>query len=548
MIIIKKKTKVGIYSDGDPARTESAIRSALAQDFTEPVIFLQPDEKMLNSSFRGFQSHVVGSREQAREILKSKSKSHIPFLDEVVSKHSTVSKSSEVRISVKSSDRGPLLVAIPARDCEELTFRCLEHLAQHAGLSFFVLYIDDGSQDGVAERVEQKATSLRIPIDVLRFEEPIGFAKACNIAFSVPYYQHVLLLNNDCFVGPDCLTRMRDWLESDSEVAAVGPMTGDDGCLSLIRADRQEQSGISTKMTDRYDPLEGARLCQANKATSEPMLPFFCTMFRSDAIQEIGFQSTDPDYAFGLGADDDWCQRATNQGWKLLACGNAFAAHLHKQSFQHHQINRDELTQTAMQRFQSRRETRPTLSIVTRCHVDRPQGFENLRQSIEEQTSIGIQHVLLHSPGQIGISGANRLLATDEAVSRIKGDYVQVIDDDDVLSSPDYLDQLQTFIVSQGFPDWILVRGKINEREYPTPWGPKWKPVLGTVACFCIITSRRLWQEHHQAWGVDKCGDWNYAKALWDAGNRPVWFDFDGCETQHGHSNGGGECDERRAA
>lgn len=546
-MIIKKKTKVGIYSDGDKNRTESEVQAALEQGFTEPVIFLQQDE-LLNQSLQGFQKYVVSSRDQAREILNIKSKTYLPFLDEIVSKHSTARTSSAESVTVKSSERGPLLVAIPARDCEELTFQCLEHLAQHAGLQIFVLYIDDGSQTGVAERVEQKANSLQIPIQVIRFEKPIGFAKACNLAFGSPYYQHVLLLNNDCFVGPDCLPRMRDWLESDPKIAAVGPMTGDDGCLSLMRQGRREQAGISSELTDRYDPIEGAQLCQAHKATSEKMLPFFCTMFRYDAIQEIGFQSTHADYAFGLGADDDWCQRANDHGWKLLACGNAFAAHLHKQSFQHHELDRQELIKTAMQRFQSRQETKPTLSIITRCHIDRPVGFENLRQSIEEQTKIGIQHLLLRSPGQIRIPGANRMLASVEAVDRVKGDYVQVIDDDDLLSSPDYLDQLQEFIISQGYPDWIMVRGKLNDRSYPIPWGQKWQPKVGTVTCFCIITSRDLWEEHHQAWGVDKCGDWNFAKALWDAGNRPVWFDFDGCEAQHGHSNGGGESDERRVA
>ena len=440
----------------------------------------------------------------------------------------------------------PVLIAIPARDCEELTFQCLSHLAMYAGIPFHVLYIDDGSKSGVAERVQRKAEALNIQIKVMHFDQSIGFSRACNIAFATPGYRHVLLLNNDCFVGPDCIPRMRQWLESDPKIAAVGPMTGDNGSLSLANTLRRERSGIKTELTDRYDAVHGAKLCQAASITVENRLSFFCTMFKATAIADVGVQNTHPDLAYGLGADDDWSDRAKKKGWKLAACCNAFAAHLHSSSFAHHKIDRKQASKTALAHLHSTKTKPPTLSIITRCHVDRPHGFRVLSESIKSQTVPGIEHVLIQSPGQIGIPGANRLLASGQAVNDVNGDYVQVIDDDDFIKSPDYLERLQRFIVDQGYPEWVMVRGKIDVRTFPSPWGIEWQPVRATVACFCIIVSRRLWEQHHAAWGVDKCGDWNFSKALWHAGNRPVWFDFEGCESQNGHSNGHGEGNQPR--
>jgi len=434
-----------------------------------------------------------------------------------------------------------LLIAIPARDCEELTFECLEHLAKYAEVPFHVLYIDDGSKEHVSKRVEEKANSLNIQMEILKFNQSIGFAKACNIAFCKPGYRHVLLLNNDCFVGPNCIPRMREWLESEPRIAAVSPMTGDEGCLSLMKDARRKRAEVDSHLIDQYDPIEGSHKCQVKKATSESLLPFFCTIFRSDAIDEIGLQSTHKDYAYGLGADDDWCRRAVAQDWKLLAACDSFAAHLHKQSFKHHNIDRKKFTRIALKRLRKKQTRKPILSVITRVHVDRPRGFRELQKTIEMQSENEIDHVLLHSPGLIGIGAANRLLADSQAVTKALGDYIQVIDDDDMIISSDYVEKLQEFIVTKGYPDWIMCRGIINHRVYPVPWGRKWKPIKATVASFCMITSRKLWETHHKAWGVDQCGDWNFAKALWNAGERPAWFDFNACKAQGGHSAGMGE-------
>jgi len=300
---------------------------------------------------------------------------------------------------------------------------------------------------------------------------------------------------------------------------------------------RRERAGVAHIPKDRHNPNEGAELCQNETATEETMLPFFCTLFKTEAITDIGLQSTDKNFAYGLGADDDWCRRAIRKGWKLLAANNAYAAHVHHHSFRKHNIKRNRYLFQAKKRLETEFE-KPVLSVVTRVHPQRPHGLKRLKQSIDSQTVSGIDHVLIDSPGQIGIAGANRLIATPFEYA---GDYVQVIDDDDLIVSDDYFESFQNFVTDQGHPDWILVRSQIRNKNYPRPFGISWKPKHATIPSFSIIVNRRLWDEHQSAWAVKKSGDWRFCQSLWKAGERPVWFDFVACRAQNGHSHGRGE-------
>lgn len=245
----------------------------------------------------------------------------------------------------------PVNVIIPAKDCEELTVKCLEHLAFYAEIPIHVIYVDDGSKEGVAGRIEATAKKYGLSVEVIRNVKPVGFADACNQGFKRSAGRHVLLLNNDCFIGPGCLTNLKRHLEQHPRVGAVGPVTGDDGHQSLKHGSRRKKAGLKEQLIDRYDPIEGAEKCQRNHVTTESMLAFFCTMIHRDAVADVGYQDPHPDYAYGLGADDDWCRRAIRRGWRLLLCYDAFAAHLHKASFRRLGIDRAAAQKRAYRRL-----------------------------------------------------------------------------------------------------------------------------------------------------------------------------------------------------
>lgn len=253
--------------------------------------------------------------------------------------------SGDQRFNAPPSDeeleRAAVSVVIPALNSPDLTERCLRSLAAHThGVDYRVVYVDNGSQSGTIERVQSVAGELSIGLQAIRNETNAGFSKAINQGIRASGDRHVLLLNNDCFLGEDCLRRMLRHLLWHPRTAAVGPLTNDSGNNSLHRRIRRQQAGFGYKaIAGRIDDLPHmASLCKRQFIVVERVLPFFCTLLHSAALHQVGM--LDESFESGLAADDDWCLRAKQHGWQSLVVCDAFAAHLHKSTFQREGIDR----------------------------------------------------------------------------------------------------------------------------------------------------------------------------------------------------------------
>ena len=159
----------------------------------------------------------------------------------------------------------------------------------------------------------------------------------------------MLLLNNDCFIGPGCVENLARELRFNDRLAAAGPLTGDDGNQSLRKEERRALLQLPDDILEELDdPVRIAfRLSQKLRSVAEPVLSFFCALLRREALQQFG--GLDPRFASGLGADDEWCFRARNHGNEVRDVLNAYATHLHRSSFKRLEIDRDLLQQDAQQ-------------------------------------------------------------------------------------------------------------------------------------------------------------------------------------------------------
>jgi hypothetical protein len=82
-------------------------------------------------------------------------------------------------------------VVIPTRNTRELTCRCLASLGRVADLQ--VIVVDDASDDGTRGEIE-----CRFPgVEVIRFEQNVGFTAAANAGISRTSRPYILLLNSD---------------------------------------------------------------------------------------------------------------------------------------------------------------------------------------------------------------------------------------------------------------------------------------------------------------------------------------------------------------
>jgi len=243
----------------------------------------------------------------------------------------------------------PVSVVIPASGSGDLTVQCLKHLGDYCGVPFHVVYVDNGSPLATLDTVAQAASDAGILLRIIRNQENLGFTHAVNQGIDASGDADVLVLNNDCFVGPGCVENLVRELRFDDRIAAVGPLTGDDGKQSLRRDDRRSLLELSDDILDELDdPVRVAtRLSQKLRSVPEPVLSFFCALLRREALAQYG--GLDPQFSSGLAADDEWCFRVRNHGYEVRVVLNAYATHLHRSSFERLELDRDALQQDAQE-------------------------------------------------------------------------------------------------------------------------------------------------------------------------------------------------------
>lgn len=100
--------------------------------------------------------------------------------------------------------------------------RCLQSVpAACEGLAYEVVVYDNGSIDDTIDR-------LADDVHLIRSANNDGFAAAMNRAFTESRGKYVFLLNPDCELKPQALTRLHEFLESDPNAAAAVPLLEDD--------------------------------------------------------------------------------------------------------------------------------------------------------------------------------------------------------------------------------------------------------------------------------------------------------------------------------
>lgn len=222
---------------------------------------------------------------------------------------------------------------IPAVESPDLTIRCLTALRKSEGVLIRAIVVDGGSSRETIEAVRPLAD------DVLELGENLGFTGAVNqgLGFVAGSPDHVLILNNDAFVGPSCVKSLLTLLESRGDIAAVGPVTNDAGNESVRKEHVRRWLGLNGHLSGA-DFNDGDKLAAiVAKSQARPMnaatIPFCCALLNRDALAHFPRLSDDERFASGLFADDEWCYRAKRGGWSLLIDPRAFCSHLGSQTF-----------------------------------------------------------------------------------------------------------------------------------------------------------------------------------------------------------------------
>jgi len=110
-------------------------------------------------------------------------------------------------------------VVVPVHNHYALTSDCLAHLARQT-VPHRVIVVDDGSSDGTPERVRHDWPQAT----VVELAANHGYTRAVNRGVHAGEGEHMVLLNNDVQLRPDCLERLVAPLREDPRVGSVAAL------------------------------------------------------------------------------------------------------------------------------------------------------------------------------------------------------------------------------------------------------------------------------------------------------------------------------------
>lgn len=263
----------------------------------------------------------------------------------------------------------PLVTAcIVTWNSREQIGRCIDALLASQGIAgeIQIVVVDNDSADGTAAFVRE-AYGARVTLianDANRY-----YAAGNNQAFAVAEGEHVLILNPDAYVEPDCLATLLGALESDSGIAAVAPrLILPDGsvqrscrrfpapCWLLCEAALLRRALPRTRAFGGY--FYGEWDYADAREVDQPMTS--CMLLRSAELRALGGFDESFEMFFN---DVDLCYRLRERGGRIRFVPEATCLHDHGASTRQARRSMVRKSQEGMGRFYDK-HYRPRMSAV----------------------------------------------------------------------------------------------------------------------------------------------------------------------------------------
>lgn len=198
------------------------------------------------------------------------------------------------------------------------TIGCLESLKKIKYPNYEIIVVDNGSKGNEAGILEEKYKGY---IRLIRNKENLGFAEGNNKGIKLAWGQYIFILNNDTKVDRNCIERLVEVAERNSQIGMVAPKI-----MSLRNQKLIDSVGINIY----FDGMSrGKGRMEIDKGQysqiEEVLLPSGCAaLYRKKMLDEIDL--FDQDF-FAYCEDTDLGLRGRLAGWKAVLVPSAVVYH-----------------------------------------------------------------------------------------------------------------------------------------------------------------------------------------------------------------------------
>ena len=214
-------------------------------------------------------------------------------------------------------------IVIPVFNKADLTKQCLIHLAEATkGAEYEVIVVDNHSTDETSAFL----AGLGGDVQVIRNDENLGFAKACNQGARAARGKYLLFLNNDTIPLDNWLAPLMEELEHNNRAAVVGSKL-------LYENGTIQHAGVAFSRVwftpyHVYSGFPADAPC-VNSRREFQSITAACMMVRRDVFEAVG--GFDEGYRNGF-EDVDLCLKIREQGWQLIYRPDSVLYHLESQT------------------------------------------------------------------------------------------------------------------------------------------------------------------------------------------------------------------------
>lgn len=193
------------------------------------------------------------------------------------------------------------------------TLRCIEALNETGYKDFEIMVVDND---------QRPAPELSQKVRLIRNEQNLGFARACNQGIAASGGEYVILVNPDTLVGRGLFKGMEAFFEAHPKAGVAGPkiLDGDGGVQLSARREVSFISGLlgRTSLLTRLFPKSAVvkkffpAAAELSGPTEVDWVSGACMVLRRRMLEEVG----ELDERFFMYFEDtDICRRAREAGW-----------------------------------------------------------------------------------------------------------------------------------------------------------------------------------------------------------------------------------------
>ena len=150
----------------------------------------------------------------------------------------------------------------------------------------------------------------------------------------------------------------------------------------------------------------------------------------------------------------------------------------------------------------------------------RPLLLAECRASVAAQSDPDYQHLVIEDTVGLGIGGM--FAAIRQHTALIEGEYVYVLQDDDVLVDREFVRELKAFVWQHNRPPVVIVRNRKHGLQ-PRLW--RQAPQLGSIDLGSYVVRADVFCRHADQFGARYEGDYDFIRFLWDRRYTFAWWD-----------------------